>query len=68
MGKRKWCFGRRDVICLTADCKHMRGCIVSVYEQRVAEVVAMSEMAPEKPIGSVRRALRLVRKKKGGKL
>ena len=39
MGKKKWCFGREDVICMTKDCKYMSECIQVVWERKMARLV-----------------------------
>jgi hypothetical protein len=56
------------VICLTRDCKYMRGCIQVVWEQRVAEVEQMARYRGELPLPKVKKLLRLKRKKDGDKL
>ena len=39
MGKKKWCFGREDVICMTKDCKYMSECVQVVWERKMARLV-----------------------------
>ena len=40
MGKKKWCFGREDVICMTKDCKYMSECVQVVWERKMARLVS----------------------------
>ena len=60
MGKKKWCFGRRDVICLTKDCPYMRGCIEKVANDRFDAFV---KLASEKPGKSLKQIHRLGRRR-----
>lgn len=39
MGKKKWCFGREDVICLTKDCPYMSDCIQVVWRRKMARLM-----------------------------
>jgi hypothetical protein len=39
MGKKKWCFGREDVICLTKDCPYMSDCIQVVWQRKMARLI-----------------------------
>ena len=39
MGKKKWCFGREDVICLTKDCPYMSDCIQVVWRRKMARLL-----------------------------
>ncbi len=39
MGKKKWCFGREDVICMTKDCKYMSDCVQAVWQKKMARLV-----------------------------
>ena len=39
MGKKKWCFGREDVICLTKDCPYMSDCIQVVWKRKMARLI-----------------------------
>jgi hypothetical protein len=39
MGKKKWCFGREDVICLTKDCKYMSECIEVVWQKKMERLM-----------------------------
>jgi len=39
VGKKKWCFGREDVICMTKDCKYMSECVQVVWERKMARLV-----------------------------
>ena len=39
MGKKKWCFGREDVICLTKDCPYMSECIQVVWQRKMARLI-----------------------------
>jgi hypothetical protein len=40
MGKKKWCFGREDVVCLTKDCPYMSDCIQVVWRRKMARLIA----------------------------
>jgi len=44
MGKKKWCFGREDFVCLTKDCPYMADCIKVVWEKKVSRMI--SRMRP----------------------
>lgn len=39
MGKKKWCFGREDFVCLTRDCPYMADCIKVVWEKKVSRMI-----------------------------
>ena len=39
MGKKKWCFGREDVICMTKDCPYMSECIQVVWETKMGRLM-----------------------------
>ena len=39
MGKKKWCFGREDFVCLTKDCPYMADCIKVVWEKKVSRMI-----------------------------
>ena len=39
MGKKKWCFGREDVICMTKDCPYMSECIQVVWEKKMGRLM-----------------------------
>ena len=39
MGKKKWCFGREDFVCLTKDCPYMAECIQVVWEKKVSRMI-----------------------------
>ena len=39
MGKKKWCFGREDVICMTKDCPYMSECIQLVWETKMGRLM-----------------------------
>ncbi len=40
MGKKKWCFGREDVICMTKDCPYMSDCIQVVWETKMGRLMS----------------------------
>lgn len=40
MGKKKWCFGREDVVCLTKDCPYMSECIQVVWQNKMTRLIA----------------------------
>lgn len=46
MGKKKWCFGREDFVCLTRDCPYMADCIKVVWEKKVSRM--LTRMRPRK--------------------
>ena len=46
MGKKKWCFGREDFVCLTKDCPYMAECIQVVWEKKVSRMI--SRMRPSR--------------------
>lgn len=39
MGKKKWCFGREDVVCLTKDCPYMSECIQVVWQRKMSRMI-----------------------------
>jgi hypothetical protein len=39
LGKKKWCFGREDVICMTKDCPYMSDCIQVVWEKKMGRLM-----------------------------
>ena len=43
MGKKKWCFGRDDVICMTKDCPYMSECIQVVWEQKMSRLMGQGK-------------------------
>jgi hypothetical protein len=55
VGKKKWCFGREDFVCLTKDCPYMSDCIKVVWEKKVSRMltrmrprtVSPSDIAPD---------------------
>ena len=47
MGKKKWCLGREDFVCLTKDCPYMAECIQVVWEKKVGRMI--SRMRPTVP-------------------
>ncbi len=44
MGKKKWCFGREDVICLTKDCPYMSDCIKVVWEKKMSRLIGRGRL------------------------
>ncbi len=44
MGKKKWCYGREDVICLTKDCPYMSACIQVVWRRKMARLIGKGEI------------------------
>ncbi len=44
MGKKKWCVGREDVICLTKDCPYMSECIQVVWRRKMARLIGKGEL------------------------
>lgn len=55
MGKKKWCFGRRDVICLTKDCPYMRGCIERVASDRFDDFMELAAEYPNQGLPQLHR-------------
>jgi hypothetical protein len=51
MGKKKWCFGREDFVCLTKDCPYMADCIKVVWEKKVSRMI--TRMRPRTAAASV---------------
>lgn len=49
MGKKKWCFGREDFVCLTKDCPYMSDCIKVVWEKKVSRMI--TRMRPARSRG-----------------
>ena len=41
MGKKKWCFGREDVVCLTKDCPYMSDCVQVVWRRKMTRHFAI---------------------------
>ena len=39
MGKKKWCFGREDVVCMTKDCPCMSDCIQVVWQRKMSRLI-----------------------------
>ncbi len=52
MGKKKWCYGREDFVCLTRDCPYMSGCIKVVWEKKVSRMIARMKPAAPAPVES----------------
>jgi hypothetical protein len=46
MGKKKWCFGREDFVCLTKDCPYMSDCIKVVWEKKVSRMITRMRPRP----------------------
>ena len=44
MGKKKWCFGREDVICMTKDCQYMSDCIQVVWQKKMDRLVDQGQV------------------------
>jgi hypothetical protein len=44
MGKKKWCFGREDVICLTKDCPYMSDCIQVVWQRKMTRLIGKGQV------------------------
>jgi hypothetical protein len=58
MPRRKWCFGRRDIICQTQDCPYMRGCIEKVAQDRADEFAAAAKDAPRRTMIKIKSELK----------
>lgn len=71
MGKKKWCFGREDFVCLTKDCPYMADCIRVVWDKKVSRMLTRmrprtagsSDLAPDDaehpvPVQAARRSKR----------
>ena len=46
MGKKKWCFGREDFVCLTKDCPYMADCIQVVWDKKVSRMLTRMRPRP----------------------
>ena len=58
MGKKKWCFGREDVICLTKDCPYMSDCIQVVWQKKMSRMIAKGRVDRSGTIPKLKSALR----------
>jgi len=50
MGKKKWCFGREDFVCLTRDCPYMADCIRVVWDKKVSRMITRMRPHPVSPV------------------
>ncbi len=50
MGKKKWCFGREDFVCLTKDCPYMADCIKVVWDKKVSRMITRMRPRRVEPI------------------
>ncbi len=64
MGKKKWCFGREDVICLTKDCKYMSDCIQVVWQNKMTRLVGRGREAGSQKLPKLKSTLRKEDQKK----
>ena len=58
MGKKKWCFGREDVICLTKDCPYMSDCIQVVWQKKMARMISKGRVDRSGTIPKLKSALK----------
>jgi len=50
MGKKKWCFGREDFVCLTKDCPYMSDCIKVVWDKKVSRMLTRMRPRQVSPV------------------
>ena len=50
MGKKKWCFGREDFVCLTKDCPYMADCIKVVWDKKVSRMLTRMRPRTVSPV------------------
>ena len=58
MGKKKWCFGREDVICLTKDCKYMSDCIQVVWQKKMSRMIGKGRIEGSTSLPKLKSTLR----------
>ena len=58
MGKKKWCFGREDVICMTKDCPYMSDCIQVVWRQKMSRLVNRGRAEGQGTLPKIKRKLK----------
>ena len=58
MGKKKWCFGREDVICLTKDCPYMSDCIQVVWQKKMSRMISKGRVDRTGTIPKLKTALK----------
>jgi hypothetical protein len=64
MGKKKWCFGREDVICLTKDCPYMSECIQVVWQRKMSRMIGRGAMDVGGTIPKLKSTLKQEEKRK----
>jgi hypothetical protein len=64
MGKKKWCFGREDVICLTKDCPYMSECIQVVWQRKMSRLIGKSSLEGGGTIPKLKSTLKAEEKRK----
>jgi len=64
MGKKKWCFGREDVICLTKDCPYMSECIQVVWQRKMARMIGRGTIEGSGTIPKLKSTLKAEEKRK----
>ena len=58
MGKKKWCFGREDVICMTKDCPYMSECIQVVWRRKMARLIGKAELQGDGTLPTLKSTLK----------
>lgn len=64
MGKKKWCFGREDVICLTKDCPYMSECIQVVWQRKMSRLIGKGALEGGGTIPTLKSTLKAEEKRK----
>lgn len=64
MGKKKWCFGREDVICLTKDCPYMSDCIQVVWQRKMSRLIGKGAVAGAGTIPVLKSTMKAEEKRK----
>ena len=64
MGKKKWCFGREDVICLTKDCPYMSECIQVVWQRKMSRLIGKGALEGGGTIPKLKSTLKAEEKRK----
>lgn len=64
MGKKKWCFGREDVICLTKDCPYMSECIQVVWQRKMSRLIGKGAIEGAGTIPMLKTSMKADDKKK----
>lgn len=68
MGKKKWCFGREDVICLTKDCPYMSDCIQVVWQKKMSRLMHKGQVDPSGTLPKLKSSLKKEERKRAKKV